>query len=304
MARPPQLVPPRLHPGDAVALIAPSGPVPESRLRAGLALLSARYDLRWSRRIYDRSGYLAGDDEARAEALTLALADDEIRAIVCARGGYGLMRILGRLDPSLLLRRPKPIVGFSDITVLHALAQGAGLVSIHGPVATQLGELPIEDTEALFALLEGECGVRMEGLGSVGTTQVVEGPLIGGNLELVSRLVGTPYAFDLRSAVLLLEEVGERPYRIDRQLTQLELSGALGGVVAVVVGELVRCSEPDGSGPDAAAVVKERLGRLGVPVLTGLPVGHGARNRAVALGVRVRVDGGEGRIDFLEPATR
>ena len=299
----PSIAPPRLRPGDAIALVAPSGPVPEARLRAGLAVLAARYDVRWSARIFERTGYLAGDDTARRTELSIALADDQIRAVVCARGGYGVMRYLDALDPELLRRHRKPLVGFSDITALHAYAQRAGVASIHGPVATQLAELSSDDAAALFALLEGELGAPLTELRSVGASAIAEGPLIGGNLELVTRLCGTPFAFDLDGAVLLLEEVGERPYRIDRSLTQLALSGALAKVRAVVLGELVRCEEPDGSGPSAEEVVIERLGALGVPVLLGLPVGHGTRNRALALGVTVRVDGVAGALVPLSPAT-
>ncbi len=295
----PALRPPRLRRGDAIAVVAPAGPVVEARIARGLELLAERYDVHCSRRIYERSGYLAGDDSARAAELMLAFADDKIRAIVCARGGYGVMRILPRLDPALLSRRPKALIGFSDITALHAYAGRAGVASIHAPNCSQLGELPQEDLAAFFSLLEGESGAPIEGLSSVGTSGVVEGPLVGGNLELVCSLVGTPWAFDLRGAVLLLEEVGERPYRIDRALTQLSLSGSLDGVAAVVVGDLVRCAEADGSGPSADEVIAERLVPLGVPVLTGLPVGHGTRNRALGMHVQVRVDGGARRLTPL-----
>lgn len=299
-----RIVVPPLAPGDRVALIAPAGPVPEPRLTAGYTRLASRYDVKWSRRIFERQGYLAGDDAARRDELERAILDDGIRAIVCARGGYGVMRYLAQLDPELLRAHPKPMVGFSDITALHAYAARAGVASIHGPVATQLGELPDADVAALFALLEGGVGEPLVGLASIGASTVAEGRLYGGNLELVTRLVGTPHAFELAGAVLLLEEIGERPYRIDRALTQLELAGVLGKVAAVVVGELVRCTEPDGSAPTAEEVVRERLSRLGVPVLTGLPVGHGDRNRALGLGVQVRVDARAGALTPLEPTLR
>jgi muramoyltetrapeptide carboxypeptidase len=297
------VLPARLRPGDAVALVAPAGPVPAARLADGLSRLAARYDLRWSRRIYENTGYLAGSDRDRITELMLALADPAIRAVVCARGGYGIMRILPGLDPELLRRNPKPLVGFSDITALHAWAAQAGVASVHGPVATQLGGLPAADREALFGLLEGATGAALTGLRSHARRSSAEGPLYGGNLELITRLVGTPYAFPLEGAVLLIEEIGERPYRIDRSLTQLHLSGALDRVAAVLIGDLVRCEEPDGSGPTAAEVVQERLGRLPVPVLSGLPVGHGERNHPLGLGVRVRVDGAAGQVVPLDAVT-
>jgi muramoyltetrapeptide carboxypeptidase len=157
--------------------------------------------------------------------------------------------------------------------------------------------------EHLLGLLEGEIGAPLAGLASIGGPSTAEGPLLGGNLELVTRLLGTPYAFELEGAVLLIEEIGERPYRLDRSLTQLRLAGALDRVAAIVVGDLVRCEEPDGTGPKAAEVIMERLGGLGVPVLTGLPVGHLALNHALGHGVHVRVDGALGVLTPLEPAT-
>ncbi len=274
-------------------MVAPSGPVPEPRYAAGLARLQARYDVRATSRIFERTGYLAGDDHARLAELDDAFASDA-KAIVCARGGYGLMRLLPRLAPVT----NKLVVGFSDVTALHAVLAGAGLRSIHGPVVTQLGELPEDDVASLFSLLEGGTGAAMQGLDTLGTDATVEGHLVGGNIELVSSLVGTPWAYALRGNVLLLEEVGERPYRIDRQLTQLLLAGALDGVAAIVVGDLVQCSEA--GGPTALEVVTERLCGLRVPVLAGLPVGHGTRNTALAHGARVRVE--PGRLTFLEPA--
>lgn len=285
--------PAALRRGDPIVIVAPSGPVPEGRYAAGLQILASRYDVRSTPRLLERSGYLAGDDDARLAELDLAFASDA-KAVICARGGYGVMRLLRRLAPVT----DKLVVGFSDITVLHAVMARAGVRSIHGPVVTQLAELTDDDAQALITLLEGGLGAPMTALASHGSDATVEGLLMGGNLELVTRLVGTPWALPLDGNVLLIEEVGERPYRIDRQLTQLLLSGALDRVGAIVVGDLVRCEEV--GGPSALEVVLERLRGLDVPILSGLPIGHGARNRAVAHGARVRVE--PGRLTFLEPA--
>jgi muramoyltetrapeptide carboxypeptidase len=294
--------PPRLQPGDRVAIVAPAGPVPRERFLEGAKRLADRYALHYDERIFDKQGFLAGDDRARRDELSRAIADPSVRAIICARGGYGLLRILGGLDPAALARAPKIIVGFSDVTVLHAFAASAGVASIHGPVVTQLALLPEADAQALIDLLESPAPPPpLTGL-TVLAPGVGEGPLLGGNLELVSRLCGTPHALALDGAVLLLEEVGERPYRIDRALTQLALSGALAKLRGVVVGELIGCEEKDGAAPSALEVVAERLGSLGIPVLAGAPIGHGARNRAVPLGARVRLDAGAGTVEFLEAA--
>jgi muramoyltetrapeptide carboxypeptidase len=278
--------PPRIAPGARVAIVAPAGPVPRARFSAGAEILAARYQLVHDERIFASSGFLAGDDAARRDELQRALGDPTIDAVLCARGGYGAMRILDGLDAAPFARAPKPIVGFSDITALHAWALRAGVAAIHAPVVTHLGVVPRQDAESLFALLESpEPPPPVTGLRSLVDGRA-EGRLIGGNLELVTRLVGTPWALDLRDAVLLLEETGERPYRID----------------GVVLGEFLGCAEKDGSAPDAEAVVLERLGRLGVPIVAGVPVGHGGRNRALPIGTRVRLDATAGTLELLEGA--
>lgn len=292
--------PPRLRPGARVAVVAPAGPVPREAFAAGAAILGARYRLVHDERIFARTGYLAGGDDERLEELRRALDDATIEAIFCARGGYGLTRILHRLDAAAFARAPKLVVGFSDVTALHGWAARAGVTSVHGPVATQLGQLPVEDAEALFALCESPSppppltGLRLLHAGRG------EGRLIGGNLEVLTRLVGTPFMPPLDGAVLLVEEVGERPYRIDRQLTHLRMAGAVEKLRGVVVGELAGCAERDGSPPDAETVIAERFADLGVPVLAGAPVGHGGRNRALPHGGLVKLDGD--RLEFLEGA--
>jgi muramoyltetrapeptide carboxypeptidase len=283
------LRPPLLKPKDRVAIVAPAGPVPREPFAAGRKILEERYALVHDERVFERNGFLAGSDEARLAELDRALDDSQVRAIVCARGGYGLMRILERLDARKLQEDPKWIVGFSDVTALHAWALRAGVESIHGPVVTQLGALPADDAQALIALLERGEAAPIDGLRAIRAGRA-EGPLVGGNLEMITRLVGTPWSMNLDGAILVLEEVGERPYRVDRQLTQLELSGALSRVAAVVLGDFTDCLEKDGSST-VEAVLEERLSRLGIPVVAGAPVGHGKRNRALRLGAPAILDG-------------
>ncbi|HEX4461331.1 MAG TPA: LD-carboxypeptidase, partial [Polyangia bacterium] len=146
--------PPRIGPGARVAVVAPAGPVPREPFAAGAAILGARYQLVHDERIFTRDGFLAGDDDARTRELQGALNDPSIDAVICARGGWGILRILDRLDATAFARAPKPIVGFSDVTALHAWAARAGVTGVHAPVVTQLGKLPADDAAALFALLE------------------------------------------------------------------------------------------------------------------------------------------------------
>lgn len=297
--------PSRLSPGDRVRVIAPSGPVDTKRFDAGIQILANRYEPTFdSTTVLARTGYLAGDDAVRLESLHEALADESCRAIFLARGGYGLMRLLLDVDRTLLVSSPKPIVGFSDATVLLVLCAETGVASIHGPVVSQLADLPASDVESLFSLLEStEPRVLESGLTGLVPGRA-EGRLIGGNLEVLSRLIGTPFEPDFSDAILFLEEVNELPYRIDRQLTHLELAGVFDRIGALVVGELCGCDRiVDGmiEEPTGDEVVAERLARFGIPVVLGGSFGHGKRNIALPFGTRVALDGGAGTLTALEP---
>jgi muramoyltetrapeptide carboxypeptidase len=299
--------PAHIQPGDVVRVIAPSGPVFPAAFAAGAAFLSTRYQLRYDPAVlFHADGYLADSDDCRLAALLEALRDQDARAVIMGRGGYGLLRILRRIDPELLRRHAKPIVGFSDGTALLAAAARANMTAIHGPVVTQLGRLPTEDHASLFALLENpEARTLLSHLEELRPGSAV-GPLLGGNLEVFSRLLGTSFLPDMTDAILFFEDVGERPYRIDRLLTHLELAGIFDRIGGVVVGDLVACEEPVGSqiaSPSALGVVRERLGRLNIPVALGAPIGHGERNVALPYGVRAKLDTRLGTLESLEGAT-
>ena len=274
-------------------MVAPAGPFDPAAFEAGLAVLERRLGLvpRMRSDVSARRGYLAGDDGRRAEEWREAVADREARAIFCARGGYGAMRILRAVDPARLAEAPKLVVGFSDITAIHAALNRGGLATVHGPVVTQLGRAPEDALRHLEALLfeepahPGPWGVPAPGAGLVAERTVragrAAGPLLGGTLTLLAHLAGTPYAPRLEGAILLLEDVGERPYRIDRCLTQLRLAGALSGVAGVALGRFTGC---DDGGLLALDVVREAILALGVPAVEGLPVGHDDANFAAPLG--------------------
>ncbi len=293
--------PRRLSPGERIAVVAPAGPVPRDGVQKGAALLTPRYRVTWDEALFSKDGYLAGDDARRRGELLAAVEDDAARAILCGRGGYGVMRILASLPGEKFLRGAKPLVGFSDITALHALLFRAGLSSVHGPTLSHLGTLGPAVAEELLGLLESPAPLRAWTEVRAISGGAATGLSIGGNLELVSRLCGTAWSWPFAGNVLFLEEIGERPYRMDRSLTQLELAGAR-DVAAVVVGDLHKCTEPDGSGPSAIEVVRERLRRWGVPVVEDAPFGHGDRNRPFPLGARVTVDADRGTVTFLDGA--
>lgn len=283
--------------------------MPREKLRAGLDVLARRYRVRVEPEVTARAGYLAGGDDVRAASFNRCLRDPDVRAILCARGGYGVLRILDDLDADALRRDPKPIVGFSDGTGLLAWAlRSAGVRGIHGPMVVQLGTLPAADADWLLRLLESRAPLPLprmplSAIGAPLPPAAVEGPLLGGNLCLLSHLVGTPWQLDLAGAILFFEDVGEAVYRIDRYLTHLGLAGALAGVAAAVVGDMTDCPAPAGQ-PAPFAVVHERLARHGLPGAYGALLAHGVRNLALPFGGRAalsRTDTGP-HLTLLEPA--
>lgn len=283
-----------------MAVVAPSGPVDPDALDAGVAWLRGiGLDVRVGKHVHDRWGYLAGDDAARAADLQDAWCDPEIAAVLCARGGYGAVRVLDHLDWSALAAAaPKPLHGSSDITALHvAFGKRLGVATSFGPmVATLLADPdPVSATAAQAALL-GTPRPVTGGHPLVPGRAV--GPLTGGNLSLLVSLLGTPYAPPpARGHIVLLEDVGEKPYRIDRMLTQLLMSGRLDGAAGVALGSWTDCGDPD----ELRAVLSERLTGLGVPIVAGLPIGHGRPQHTVTLGADAVLDADSGT---LAPGTR
>lgn len=289
-----------LRRGDTVAVVAPSGPFPADRYEKGVAVLRergfvVRELLPPPHHSPEVRRYLAAPDEARAAALREAFADPAIRAIFAARGGYGAMRLLPRVDWAAAAASGKPLVGFSDVTALHLALRCHGASSVHGPVVTRLGEEPPEALERLFSLLAGETPAPIAG--STVVAGAARGPLVGGCLSVLSRLVGTKWMPSLQGAVLLLEDVGERPYRLDRMWTHLQLAGHLDEIAGVVVGDLTACDEPGGA-YGAWDVMEELLRDLGKPAIARLPIGHGDVNFAVPHGAEVELR--DGALHFLE----
>lgn len=208
------------------------------------------------------------------------------------------MRLLQRLKDQ---RPAKLVIGFSDITALHQWQQRDGFVSIHGPVLTQLARLGRPTSERLFRLLESQSPSEpLQGTTTFGKG-TAEGPLIGGNLSVFTRLLGTPFMPNLDGAILLLEDVGERPYRLDRMWTHLELAGVFRRISGVVLGSFTHCEEREES-YTSQEVLRDLTVATGLPCAAGFPIGHGDVNEPVPLGVRVRLDATASRLTFLEPA--
>lgn len=299
--------PPALRPGDRVLLVSPSGPIRREQLDRAIALLSGwGLDVALGRHALDRNGFLAGTDADRLADLDAGLRDPSVRAVLATRGGYGVQRIVDGVDPAPLRRDPTVVLGFSDITALHlTLWRTARLATLHGPALTLSADPPAGTVASLRSALFDPVPVTVgtdadEPTRALTTTGRATGPLLGGNLSMLAASVGTPDHPRLDGAILLVEDIAEAPYRVDRMLTHLLRAGLLAKVAGVVVGQFTDCA---GERPDVLEVLAERLHPLGVPVLGGVPVGHGRLRHTVPLGTRAVLDADAATLS-VEPAVR
>jgi muramoyltetrapeptide carboxypeptidase len=313
------LKPERLHFCDTVGVVAPSSPPPDPKAvdRAVEALERYGFKPKLGKFVSERHGFLAGNDRDRAADIMSMFADKNVKAIFCFRGGYGSARLLNLLDYEVIRRNVKIFSGFSDITSLHcALVKKIGMISIHAPMwnrGLQARDVP-EFTRASFlrtvmdATPSGSLTAGLEkNTVLVVRNGVTEGRLIGGNLSVLCATVGTPFEPAFKGRILFLEDVGEKPYRLDRMLTHLLNAGILQQVAGVAVGVNQDCEETQESKlkeyrQSSADVFKERLSELGVPVVINLPFGHVELNATIPVGARARLDGDNGDLVILESA--
>lgn len=298
------VLPRALRPGDEVAVVAPAGAIrDQAALQRGLDRL-ARWGLRpdvlpsvHGQLDWPAGSPLAASDDVRRADLQRAFAEPRYRAIFCARGGYGATRLLDQLDWSPLAEDPKFLVGYSDVTALQAAAwRQLRLVTLHGPMVATSTELDPGEAgwdlqrRLLFEPTMAPALPCPEPSPPALVPGTAEGPLLGGNLSLVASLLGTPWALDLRGAILCLEDVGETPYRLDRMLTQLLSAGALAQVAGIALGDFHQPNTPAASlDPATVAVLRERLAPLGIPVACGLPFGHRPGAWTLPLGAPARL---------------
>jgi len=272
-----------------VRIIAPSGPFDRTLFFRALGWLGQRYRLIWDRSCLEREGYLAGKDSRRLAELDAALRDPVARAVVAARGGYGATRISHLADFSSLARHPKWCVGFSDVTALHLEALRAGVASLHAPNLAALGRGDEQVRQEWLRALEQPLAPRVFPSLLTLAPGRARGVLAGGNLTLLLCSAASGRLRLPDGCLLFFEEVSEAPYRIDRMLTSLLTSGQLDHVAGFCIGDL----SADGSTHATLEVVRERLSPLGVPILAGLPIGHGKVNRCLPLGVPAQLEAGE-----------
>jgi muramoyltetrapeptide carboxypeptidase len=306
------LKPPRLRKGDLIGLVSPaSTPLPAERIEKSVRYLEGLgYRVAIGAHVSAEHGYLAGTDEERAGDFNGMVRNPEVRAIFASRGGYGAPRILSRIDYAALRRNPKIISGFSDITALQlAIYRRCNLVTFSGPMpAVEFWQEPDPYTEEHFwrlltstkkvGALGNPSNVPLEGIAA----GRANGILLGGNLSLVCSCIGTRFLPVMRNAILVLEEVDEAPYRIDRMLTQIVNAGIANRLAGIVFGQFTRCEQKDPTKPSfsSAEVIREFAGRLSCPVLTNLQYGHIPRKLTIPFGVRAQMDCARGRIEVAE----
>ena len=311
--------PPRLRLGDTVGIVAPASPAEDlgdpDAFAAALAKMGFKPKL--AAHVSKRLGFLAGDDQARADDLMGMFTDREVKGIFCLRGGYGSARLLGMLDYRLIKRNPKVFVGFSDITAVHtAFEVHARMVSFHGPTLNTSITSARPSKFTLQSLMKTVMEPSAPGGICNGATQspvtilkggTATGPLIGGNLSVFIALIGTPYQPRFRGSILFFEDVQEQPYRFDGRLTQLLNAGLLQQVAGVAVGNNKDCTDPDAAKSKeyhqtVEDVLKDRLLPLGVPVVSGLPFGHVRENATLPMGLQATLDGVKGDLIINEAA--
>jgi muramoyltetrapeptide carboxypeptidase len=291
-----KILPAPLKPGDLLRVIAPSGGLRElEAFEQGVEIWRSRgYNIEVPPKIDDNWGYLANKDENRRNQLATAWKDPDCRGILCARGGFGSTRILEDWNwHSGGSALPKWLIGFSDITALLWSLYNVGFSGVHGPVLTTLADEPDWSIERLFNWVEGRPLEPLKGCGWGGG--IVTGILLPGNLTVATHLLGTPLQPNLDGVILAIEDVTEAPYRIDRMLTQWRLSGALSKVRGIALGSFTRCEAP----PNVPSfrveeVLRDRLGNLGIPVVSNLPFGHDGPNAVLPVGVEVTLDADQG----------
>lgn len=310
----------RLQAGMTVGLAAPASNAAENEdIRfAADVIRSLGFKVQEAPNLYARHQYLAGTDRQRAEDINALFADPGVDAIFCLRGGYGTPRILPWLDYPTIGANPKVLLGYSDITALHnAIHLRTGLVTFHGPVAGQnftdytYSEFHKVLVQARTPAAIGQAPVFEPAPGRVERDNRITrfaggkatGRLVGGNLTLIAGLLGTPFQPDFKGRILFLEEVSEAPYRIDRMLTQLWLAGVLSQVAGIAFGKFTD-ADSDGNSFSLEQIIAERCGKLGVPVVRGLMIGHVDDQTVVPIGGLAELDGDSGRLTLLEPVLR
>ncbi|MBI4536079.1 MAG: LD-carboxypeptidase [Ignavibacteriae bacterium] len=308
--------PGKLNKGDLIGVVSPASSIADSsRIESGVRYLERLgYSVRVGDHVGKVHGYLAGDDADRLSDLQGMFTDTRVKAVVCIRGGYGTSRLLSWINYRLVARNPKILVGFSDITALQlALLRRCGLITFHGPMlGVEMANTIDPFTEEMFWILVSST-TKIGKVAFPASSSLISlhggravGRLIGGNLSMMTTLMGTHFLPDMRGSVLCIEEIDEEPYRIDRMLTHLRNAAVLDKVSAIIAGQFTDCLPKDSSKPSLTVeeVLAESAKRLAKPFLANLPFGHIPLKVTLPIGLKVRVDADAGAMEFLEAAVR
>jgi muramoyltetrapeptide carboxypeptidase len=292
--------PRKLLPGSTIGIIAPASPGDRAAAEAGISFLESQgFSVKLGQSVFEAWGDLAGPDILRAQDINTMFTDPEVDGIICLRGGYGTMRLLNLLDYAAIKHNPKVFVGYSDITALNiSISQLTGLITFHGPMAaSDFGKNPPDYTLASFLSTItktqplGPIVNPPDTLPSLISPGEAKGTLTGGNLSLITATLGTPYEIDTCGKILFLEDVGEAPYRIDRMLTQLTLSGKLEAAAGIILDVFAGCQEEaDANSFSVEEILYDRLGALHKPVLYQLYFGHTPLKATLPLGVKAALN--------------
>lgn len=295
------LLPERLCPGDTVAVIAPSSPFDREKFQKGISVLEDM-GLRplFSDRIFEAKGYLAGSDAHRARLIHDSFMDPAVKGIFCARGGYGALRLLQLIDSGVISAHPKVFIGCSDVSILlNVFYSRCGLVTFHGPMMESLGQATEPTRQAFIDCLFSGNPVTVTSENKVAIRSGLSSGIVsGGNLTTLCHLVGTPYMPDFSGHILMLEDVGEQPYRIDRMLTHMGMAGCFEGIAGLALGSFKDCGDPD----QIYRIFDDVFGDDAIPILAGFDMGHDEPNLTIPFGIRATLDADNGRLSYNEPA--
>ena len=294
--------PARLNPGETIGIVAPAGAFDREIFNQGLSTLkSMGFHTRVPDEIFDKTGYLAGSDAQRAQLVNLLFKDPDVKAIVCARGGFGCLRMLSLVDFDIIRTHPKIFVGFSDVTaLLTAITIQGGLVTFHGPMVTTLATAPELTRQQLTAAITTNTPLKVTpAAGVVIHRGKTKGPVIGGNLNTLCHMLGTPFMPNFDNHILLLEDRDEAHYSIDRMLSQMKLADCFENIAGLVLGSFEECGALDG----IFQIFEEHFRDIGVPVLAGFDVGHGKQNTTIPFGIDAVLDTDNQILSFDQPAT-
>lgn len=297
----PLLIPSRLMRGDTIGIVAPASPFDKDKFFRGIAVLeSMGFRASFDDDIFIKNGYLAGTDAQRAGQVNRLFSDRNIKAILCAKGGFGAMRMLSLLDFKSIRRNPKIFIGFSDISaLLTAIYTNCDLVTFHGPMVTTLAGATDETKESMFLTITSD--QRTEIKTKKGVTikpGSASGPVVGGNLTTLCHLIGTRFAPNFKGHILILEDKGEAVYRIDRMLNQMKLAGCFEALSGLILGSFEDCGALD----EIYRVFEETFKDVNIPVLSGFDVGHGKTNITIPMGLGATLDTDKQQLAFHRPA--